>query len=313
MLSLLLLSLKAIFPVFGWILLGTLLYRNVPVTQRLFSRGEQLIFYLGLPGLLFATATKIDIEQVSSSTYTLAGVIATLACLTVGILMARWRGHSQGDIGVISQASFRANLAIIGLALCASTFGEEGLVLAAMPVALWTLLFNILAVVVLNSAYGGRFALLPVALALLKNPLIIGICLGLFVALSGAVLPPDFYQGSKIYSKIVIPLSLIFLGGAIELRPARQSRQAIVLASLLRLLIAPLIATAICLLMGLRGAELGVNFLLLSGPVAVASHIMVAAKGGNARLAANIVVITTALAPFTITLGLFLLKLLNLV
>ena len=107
---------------------------------------------------------------------------------------------------------------------------------------------------------------------------------------------------------MVIPLSLIFLGGAIDLKPSRQSRQALVLATLLRLIIAPALALSICLLMGLRGIELGINFLLLSGPVAAASHIMVAAKGGDAKLAANIVVLSTMLAPFTITTGLFLLR-----
>lgn len=313
MLSLLLLSLKAIFPVFGWILLGTLLHRNLPAIDPIFRRGEKLIFYVGLPGLLFITATKIQLDKVATSTYTLAGIVATVASLVPGWLLARWRGHTPGDTGVICQAAFRANLAIIGLALCASTFDEEGLVLAAMPVALWTLLFNILAVLVLNSAYGGRFAPIPVLIALLKNPLIIGIALGLLVALIDTPIPKEFYDAGSVYTQIVIPLSLIFLGGAIELRPARQSRQAIVLATLLRLLIAPLIALVICLLLGVRGMELGICFLLLSGPVAVASHIMVAAKGGNARLAANIVVVTTALAPFTITTGLFVLKWLNLV
>lgn len=312
-LELLTLSLTSIVPVFGWILLGTVLYRISTALQPLFSRGELLVFYLGIPGILFITSTKINIDDILSSTYALTGVISTFISLTVAWVYARWRGYNREQAGIIAQASYRSNLGIIGLALCASTFGEQGLILATLPVALWTLLFNILAVVVLNSAYGGQFALLALIKSLLKNPLIIGIVLGFAIAVSGWQFGEGFYRAGNRFIEIVIPLSLIFLGGAIDLRPSRQSRQAIVLAAILRLIIAPAFSIGVCLLFGLRNIELAINFLLLSGPVAVASHIMVAAKGGDARLAANIVVLTTLLAPITMSLGLFLLKVLALV
>ncbi len=306
--DLLSLSIASIVPVFGWILLGSVLYRTIAVLQPLFSKGELLVFYFGIPGILFITATKIEVTEILSSTYALVGVLTTCLSLALAWYYARWRGFNLEQVGIIAQASYRSNLGIIGLALCASTFGEEGLILATLPVALWTLLFNILAVVVLNSAYGGRFAFLPILVALLKNPLIIGITLGFAVAVSGRTFNGTFYAFGSNFISVVIPLSLVFLGGAIDLRPSRQSQQAIVLATTLRLLIAPALSILICLLFGLRGIELAINFLLLGGPVAVASHIMVAAKGGDGRLAANIVVLTTIIAPFTLSLGLFLLR-----
>jgi hypothetical protein len=308
MLSLLYLSLASIFPVFGWILLGAFGIRSMPRLQGLYHLGERFVFYVGIPGILFVNASRIEPSKALTAPYSIAGIIATLATLLLCWAYARWRGYDKGHSGIIAQAGYRANLGIIGLALCASTFGAEGLALAALPVAIWTLLFNVLAVIVLNAAYGGRFAPLPLFINLIKNPLIIGIGLGFILALSERGMPSGFYTIGSYFTAVVIPLSLIFLGGAIDLKPSRQSRQALVLATLLRLIIAPALALSICLLMGLRGIELGINFLLLSGPVAAASHIMVAAKGGDAKLAANIVVLSTILAPFTITTGLFLLR-----
>lgn len=308
MASLLYLSFISIFPVFAWIFLGALLIRVLPALYPLFRRGERFVFYFGIPGILFITASKIDPAAALGSNHTLAGIVASLVCVCGSWLIARWRGLTLEQRGIVAQAGFRANLAIIGLALCASTFGEEGLALAALPVAIWTLLFNVLAVVVLNAAYGGRFAPRPLAIALAKNPLIIGICLGLITALVAPPIPAPAYHVGSYFTAVVIPLSLIFLGGAIDLKPARQARQITLLACWLRLILAPLLALCIALTFGVSGTELGIYFLLLSGPVAAASHIMVVGKGGDGKLSANIVVLSTLLAPFTMTLGLFLLK-----
>lgn len=311
--SLLSLSITAIVPVFAWVFLGALLYRLSHRLSPVYRRGNALVFYIGIPGILFVTASKIEMGEILYSRYALAGVLATLVSLGLCWFWTHRQGYSKEQVGIITQASYRSNLAIIGLALCASAFGEEGLQLAALPVGLWTLLFNILAVLVLNAAYGGEFAARPVMTSLLRNPLIIGIALGFAAALSGLDLGDRFYAGGAVFIEIVIPLALIFMGGAIDLRPSRQSRQVLLLATSLRLIIAPTIALLISLALGLRGPELGVTFLLLSGPVAAASYIMVAAKGGDARLAANIVVLSTLLAPVTISLGLFSLKALGLV
>lgn len=308
MISLLYLSFLSIFPVFAWIFLGAILVRGLPRLHNVYRFGEKFVFYIGIPGILFITASKIEPSEALTATYSIAGIVATLSALLFSWGFARWRNYDIEQTGIITQAGYRANLGIIGLALCASTFGEKGLALAALPVAVWTLLFNVLAVAVLNAAYGVPFAPRPLIKNLIRNPLIIGITLGFVAALSSVELPANFYRAGSAFTALVIPLSLIFLGGAIDLKPSRRSQQALVLATILRLLFAPALALLIFLLMGVREVELGVSFLLLSGPVAAASHIMVAARGGDAKLAANIVVLSTVLAPFTITTGLFLLR-----
>ena len=54
-------------------------------------------------------------------------------------------------------------------------------------------------------------------------------------------------------------------------------------------------------------------FLLIATPVAASAHIMVVAARGDSVLAANIVVLTTALSLLTITVGFFLLSAFSLV
>ncbi|WP_372765207.1 hypothetical protein, partial [Litorivivens sp.] len=74
MLSLLYLSFASIFPVFGWIFVGALLIRLFPTLQAAFRRGEKFVFFLGIPGILFITASRIEPAAAFSSNHTLAGI-----------------------------------------------------------------------------------------------------------------------------------------------------------------------------------------------------------------------------------------------
>ena len=59
---------------------------------------------------------------------------------------------------------------------------------------------------------------------------------------------------------------------------------------------------------GFRGIELGVIVLMASSPTAAASYMMTKAMGGNAPLAANIIVLTTLGSLITSSLTLFVLR-----
>ncbi|MAL33266.1 MAG: malate transporter, partial [Marinobacter sp.] len=54
--------------------------------------------------------------------------------------------------------------------------------------------------------------------------------------------------------------------------------------------------------------ELGLMFLFFASPTAAASFVMVKALGGNDRMAANIIALTTLLASVTVTTGVFILQ-----
>ena len=311
-LQLLLVSFLAVVPAFGWIVVGIVIRRLAPITLPSFKLGEKFVFYIGMPAVLAISASQQDFLSVKLSGYILAGIVAFSLVVVAAYLHSRWLGFSLAHSGVVTQSAYRANLAIIGLALCASAFGQQGLGLATMPIAIWTVLFNIIAVVLLGHTHGGHGSPWAVIKGIAKNPLIIGIVVGAGISVTGMEKPDSVYQLGGWLTQTIIPLALICLGGSISLKAAKSARQELFSATLWRLIIAPIITILICLAFGVRGLELGVSFLLLGGPAAVASHVMVSAAGGNGRLAANIVMLTTLLAPLSLSLGLFLLSYLSL-
>jgi predicted permease len=269
---------------------------------------SRLMFQFGLPFVLFLGATRVDYSGVLQARYLMAGALATLLVVLLAEVYGRCRGFAAAERGIFVQAAYRSNLGVIGISLCTSAYGEAGLALAALPVALLTVFYNIIAVLVLSAAFGKSSSPLAVIGGILRNPLIIGISLGVLVAVTRWQLPGFIREYGGEVSAVILPLSLICIGASLDIKLLRRASALTVEAVSWRLLLAPLLSVVLAIQLGISGMELGVLFLLLSSPVAVASFVMVMAAGGSGPMAANIVVITTLVSSVTVTLGFALLQ-----
>ncbi len=299
-------------PTFGWVLLGVLLRRLGVLRQRHVDTISRLAFNLVLPALLFVSAAAVDYSRLVDARYLLAGVVATLLTVCASGVYCRWRGFARDETGIFMQASYRSNLAIVGVALCHAAYGEAGLALAALPLAVMTALYNVLAVGILNATLGGQRSPGAMLAGMLRNPLLIGIGLGVLVSLAGFPRPPLWEQAGSVISNYFIPLTLLAIGGAIQLNTLHRLGHLTWEATIWRLCVSPALGTAVALAMGVEGQALGVLFLLLAAPVAAASFVMVVAARGNATLAANMIILTTLLCGVTVTAGFSVLVLLGL-
>ena len=291
-------------PTFLWVLLGLVVNRIGWFTEDLNRISSLVVFRVGLPVVLFFGAARVNYLQISHASYLVAGMVATLAVVLLAEFYGRLRRVERGDRAVFVQAAYRSNLGVIGIALAAEAYGSEGLALAALPVALMTVLYNLIAVPLLDYGYGRKLSPGNLLRGIVTNPLIVAIAAGILVSLLGLPLSYGFKRLGVSLSAVMIPLALVCIGASMDLRALRGSRRLTVDATVWRLLLAPLVGVSIALMLGVHGAELAVLFLLLASPAAAASYIMVAAVGGNTALAANIVVISTLFSSLSITLGL---------
>jgi predicted permease len=306
-------ALTVSLPTFGWVVLGVVLARLGVLPTALRERLSRIAFQFGLPLMLFCNAARVDYSALSSARYLLAGVLSTFGVLAISWFYSRWREHPLELRGIFVQAAFRSNLAIVGVALTYSAYGDRGPILAAMPIALMTVLYNMLAVWVLNVTLGGSTRMKDVVFGIARNPLIIGISAGVGLSVSKLPQPDGLAPLGSALSTFILPVVLVCIGAAMNLSRLARAGSLTWEASLWRLCIAPLLAVLIALSLGVRDEPLGVLFLLLATPVAASSHVMVAAARGDGTLAANIIVLTTLLSLVTITLGFFLLSMLGLV
>jgi predicted permease len=286
------------------VLAGYFIYRVTRVPDILVRDLSLLVFRVGLPVVLFFGAVQVDYTRLGTAKYVLAGSLASLAVVACALIYANARGWRGEQRAIFTQGAYRANLGIIGIALCAEAYGQEGLALAALPVAVMTILYNLVAVVLLNHAYGKGYR--PAALlgGIISNPLVVGIAAGIICSLAGVELGPRMERAGALFSLVWLPLALMCIGASLNLGVLRRSSQFTLEATFWKLVLMPVIAVLVGGSMGIHGAEMGVLFLLLSAPVAAASYIMVMAAGGNGALSANIVVVSTIFSILTLTVGL---------
>ncbi len=301
-------TLSATGPIFFLILLGLLIKVIGWVDDAFVDTSSKLVFNLCLPVLLFTTIIRLDLSETLALGALAFSLIGTVAAFLLSWLVALLLVRERADRGVFVQGSFRGNLAVIGIALCASAYGEPGLVIASLLMAVMTILYNILSVIVLAWYAGAAASWQSIVGGIAKNPLIIAIVAALIVAWLRVPLPQVALETGSYLGSMALPLALLGSGAGLSLKVLRDASYVTALCLLMKLVIIPFGLTGVAWYLGFEGTVLGVMFLLFVSPTAVASFVMVKSMGGNDRLAANLVMTTTLLSVISTSIGLFVLK-----
>lgn len=301
-------------PICLMLLLGVLLRRIRFIDDRFIDVASRLVFQVTLPILLFLSIIRAEHNYASAAGLVGYGLLANIAFFLFAILTTRYWFKDGKDNGVIIQGGFRANNAIIGLAYVANAYGDPGVALAALYVAPMTVLYNILAIIILTprNRGAGTEAIKVMLKSITRNPLIIGIMAGLAVSLLAVPLPKMVLNAGGYFANMTLPLALLCTGGSLDMKSLRTERGATWFASGHKLILAPLFITLAALGLGFRGVELGVIFFISGAPTGAASYVMARGMGHNATLAANIIALTTVLSLISCTLGTLLLSSLSL-
>ena len=302
-------SVSAIAPIFLVLAVGWLVRRLGVVDENFVGTASRLVFNVGLPSLIFVNLVKLDLRQVVHP-----GQLFFAATATLIAFLALWLGSGpliprDRDRGVFVQGAFRGNLGIIGIALCARLYGQQGLAMGSMLLAVITLFYNVLSIFALTASRGENG--LPwkqILGSIVRNPLIISIVLGCLFALMQWRLPEILMTSGHYFAAMTLPLALVCVGASLSLETIRDSSWLAAISVSLKILILPLLMTGAALALGFEGPQLGTLFVMFAAPTATVSYIMARAMGGNARMAATIVATSTLFSPLTISLGLSLLR-----
>lgn len=297
-------------PICLLLLLGVALRRTQMMNEGFIDGASKLVFNVALPMLLFTSIAQTDFSQMASPTLILYGLGATLVAFVLLEWLARYLTADRRLRGILVQGAFRANMGIIGLAYVNNAYGSQGVASVAMYVACLTILFNILAVLTLNRSLnqGQGLQLGKILKGIVQNPLIIGIVAALPFAASDWQVPAVLMKTGHYLAQMTLPVALLCTGASLSLKRGREETGLVAPVALLRLLAIPGLITLGGYLLGFRGAELTMLFLINASPTAAASYVMVRAMGGNAVLAANIIAVTTLGSLLSTSLGAALLK-----
>ena len=179
----LLTAVNSILPIVLLILLGYFLRRINYLSEDFIKTGNKLIFNICLPIMLFVNVYDID----NLSMIRMDVMIYTLCMVCILFLLSFIPALTSTSVperkGVVMQCVYRSNYAIIGLPLAGALGGEDAVAVAAVISAFLIPIYNTFAVfsltIFLNRTDSRKFSFKSILLDVIKNPLIIGVVLGL--------------------------------------------------------------------------------------------------------------------------------------
>ncbi len=304
-------ALGTVLPIYLITALGMVLRRAGMLGDGFLRDASRLVFNLSAPTMLFLSLAAADIEIARAPRFLLvsSGLVIGLALLAWPL--ARLLVRQRGQRGVFVQGAARGNLLIAGLAMAQSLYGVEGVALASLPLAVFIVFGNVFSMLMLGR-YGEPLAG-GAAHPVLRNPIVIGIALGVLAGTLELPLPEPVVATGAIVGQLTVPLVLLLLGASLDLRELRTPALVSWSAALYKCIWMPVVGTALGYGMGLRGMELGILFLVLASPTASISVVFAEMYGGDRRLAANIVLISGLLSFAVNCGGLILLRLWGLI
>ena len=304
----LILSFNVVLPLFICILLGYFLRRIHMVDTSSLNVMNKLCFKVFLPLYLFNNIATTDLAAAFNGKLLATAYLGVLAQFVLLMLLIPRLEKENSRRGVLIQAMFRSNFALFGLPLALSLCGTEKVGPTSILVGLTVPLFNILAVVSLETFRGGKPSIKKMAKGIATNPLIIASLIGIVCNLLDVTLPSAVQKSVNDLGGVATPLSLVALGGSFTVAKVRVYRKQLSIGVLGRLVFSPLLMVSVGILLGFRNETL-IPLLIMSGaPTAVSSFPMAQQMDGDGELAAGLVVFTSALAIFTMFMWIFMLK-----
>lgn len=298
----------SVLPIFCLVLTGFVIKRLLPHTE-LWQGIEKLVYYLFFPVLLILEVSKANFSDGGLLQALIAPFIATLMIAAI-IFISKYIFNIENRLFTsIFQGGTRYN-SYVFIALSQSLFGDAGIILAGVFMAYMIITVNILCITVMNvygSNQGTKKGIVTILVALFKNPLIIGVLIGLVlngleIQITGAIKQYLSYLGNT-----ATPLSLMSVGAGLIIMMDAKKMLGICYAIGLKLLVMPMITVTLLYFLGSSGLPANIALLFAAMPSAGNAYILSRQMGGDSEAMASIITWSTLLSIVTIpiVIGLF--------
>ena len=305
-------SINVTMPIFLVMVIGYILKQIGMLNDNFVTVANKFNFKVTLPFMLFKDIAGVDIQAVFDIKYVLFCAIVSTICFWVVCGTAKFLVRDKTIRGAFVQSSFRGSAAVMGLAFIQNIYGSSAMgplmIVSAVP------LYNIFSVIVLtfeaNDSTGidKKAKIRQAGINICKNPIILSILAGLIVGLLGIQFPTLVNKTVSNVAQMATPLALITIGAGFEGRKALAKIAPTMAASMIKLVLQPLVFLPVAAWMGFSGEKMIAILIMLAAPTTPSCYIMAKSMNNDEVLTASVIVTTTLMAAFTLTGWIFLLK-----
>lgn len=267
------------------------------------------VITFAMPALLIKTLGTAPIQQTLLPGYLLAYAFGSLAAFAAAFSVSRWlRGDNLSGSAINAMGMSVSNSGFVGYPLVAAAIGSPAVLGMAMGMLVENLLMIPLALLLAEAGKqqgGGGLNVLGVIFGrLLKNPVIIGILVGLGVSLLGIEIPPLLFKPIDMLAGVSAPLALFVIGAGLFGMKARGVWVDATWIASGKLIVHPLaVLGAFLLVPGIDPVMKAVGVLFACSPMMSIFPILGQRFGLEDRCSATLLV-ATVLSFFTISMAL---------
>ena len=303
-------SLNATIPIFLMMLLG-MLFRKLGWMDEVFAaKMNKFVFLVPLPVLLFEQLATVDFSEVWDIKFILFCFVVTAISITISTLISLlWKDRSIK--GEFIQATYRSSAALLGIAFIQNIYGTAGMaplmIIGSVP------LYNIMAVVVLSFFKPGNNsfdkALVKKTLkGIVTNPIIIGIVAGFVWSALKLPMPLILHKTVSSIGATATPMGLMSMGATFEMKKATSKMKPTLVAVFMKLIGFCAIFLPMAAMLGFRNEQLIAILVMLGSATTGSCFVMARNMGHEGTLSSGVIMMTTLLSAFTLTMWLDVLR-----
>ncbi|MCL1846071.1 MAG: AEC family transporter [Defluviitaleaceae bacterium] len=327
-------------------LLGMFLKRRGLINDNFITMGNKVVFYFAIPTTIFRSIHTANLSEVFDLWFiAFNSVWLVLFFIATWIFAVKFM-KDKNSVSSFVNSAYRSSLSVVAPPLFALMFsplhhpGIDANIYAKSILSVSVLLIlSYATAAVLFAVHDpesrkGSSLIVGILKAIAKNPVVIGVVVGLVFNFMGWTLTSDvttaLYDayGNVISTEtiststfasntmnalanLVMPLAMICVGGNLAFHGFDTKFKYVIISTVVKLFIMPIASVVVAMLFGFSGNDLTIIMILNALPMAVGAYVMQAELGGNTYIGASVLMITMTFSAFTLTLFLFLFRVLG--
>ena len=314
MLEYMLLSINITMPFILLASLGILMKRCGMIGDKFVTQGNKAVFYFAIPATIFNHIHRADLSTV----FDLHFLAFNSVWLILFFLVTWWFAYKlmkdKESVSSFVNSAYRSSLSVVAPPLLVLMFVDaydpnilpKGIL--AVSVLLIISYATAATLFAIHDPKARKKGVLGIVMAIAKNPVVIGVVIGLIFNVLGWTLPTFAQNTVGALAGLVMPLAMICVGGNLSFHGFDVKFKYVLISVVVKLFIMPVTAVIVAYLFGFRGSDLTIIMILNALPMAVGAYVMQAELGGNTYIGASVLMLTMTLSAFTLTLFIFLFR-----
>ncbi|MDF2141815.1 AEC family transporter [Paenirhodobacter sp. CAU 1674] len=287
-------------PFFGLIGLGWFAGRTRFFPAEATAWLTKFVFYFALSAMLFRFTATLELSELFDLRFALAYLAGSGLIWLLGFGVARMRRLPLAEAAMEAHTGMTGNTGFLGVPMLVVLLGPQAVGPVLMVLAIDMIVFSSLITVLITAARHGRVALAPLALGLVKNPMIVSMGAGLIWAALHLPMPAPLQEFVTLLGAAATPGALFAIGASLAGRSAERLGPALWLSAA-KLFLHPLaVGIAALMIFGVEPYAAGVMIAAAALPVAGNVYILAAHYGVAPQRVSAAILISTAASILTI-------------